>query len=100
MNRLTTDHPQNNFETVMNLVYRDCTAYYLKRFHHLKMTMVDGKAQTFIRLRNGYGRNAPSCLIRCWIDMGEGRVEWGATPGKQYIRLHITKVNVERRNND
>lgn len=21
MNRLTTDHPQNNFETVMNLVY-------------------------------------------------------------------------------
>lgn len=44
MNRLTTDHPQNNFETVMNLVY--------------------------------------------------GKDGW------QYIRLHITKVNVERRNND
>ena len=85
---------------VKNEEYRDCTDYYLKRFHHLKMTMVDGKAQTFIRLRNGYGRNAPSCLIRCWMDMGEGRVEWGATPGKQYIRLHITTVNVERRNND
>lgn len=30
---------------VKNEEYRDCTDFYLKRFHHLKMTMVDGKAK-------------------------------------------------------
>lgn len=80
--------------------YCECTEHYLNRFLNLKTRAWDSKPQVTIRLRNGYGRNAPSCLIRCWIDIGEGRTEWGATPGTQYIRLHITKVKAERRNND
>lgn len=70
--------------------YRDITRYYMTRFKNLPRSMLDGKAQTFIALRAGYSADSPKCFIRCWIDTGIGRTEWGA----EYIRLHITKVEL------
>lgn len=73
--------------------YREKNRYYMTRFKNLPRTMIDGKAQAFIALRAGYRADSPKCYIRCWIDAGTGRTEWGAEPGKEYIRLHIESVS-------
>lgn len=70
--------------------YRDITDYYDVRFTGAHKFMEDGKPQFYVRLRAGYKSDSPSLVILCWLDVGPGKPEWGAEPGKEYFRLHIT----------
>lgn len=45
-----------------------------------------------IIFRNGYGKNAPEIETECSLSVGEGKVEWGAEEGKEYLILKILKV--------
>ena len=70
--------------------YRPLTPYYDSRFTNAPRFMDDGKYQFYVVLRNGYRRDSRAMVIACWIDIGEGKPEWGADIGKEYFRLHIT----------
>lgn len=76
--------------------YRDLTHYYMTRIDNAPRFITDGKQQFFVQLRAGYRKDSPLMVIQCWRDTGEGRPEWGAEPGKKYIRLHITWKSVIR----
>lgn len=74
--------------------YREIKPYYNSRF-----TCIDeGLSEVFIKgamyviFRNGYSKNSPSvkCLVN--IDIGTGKVEWGAEPNKEYYILKILSV--------
>ena len=42
-----------------------------------------------IIFRNGYNHNSPSINAICSLDIGTGKEEWGAEPGKIYYVLKI-----------
>ena len=73
--------------------YRDLTPYYAVRFANVPKFQADGKTCCHVLLRAGYRHDSPILAIRCWIDKGKGRKEWGAEPGKEYFRLHIVWVS-------
>ncbi|MBR4458294.1 MAG: ASCH domain-containing protein [Clostridia bacterium] len=78
--------------------YREPTEYWVKRLRHERY--VQDVSRNFcglrLRIRNGYRKDAPSAIITISkIDTGTGLVEWGAEPGKEYLRLHIAKVEKE-----
>lgn len=50
-----------------------------------------------VRFRNGYSASSPSFVAVCTVDIGTGRPEWGAEPGKDYFRLQILSVRQEVR---
>lgn len=44
----------------------------------------------FVQFRNGYAKDAPYILRKCLgIEIGEGRPEWGAEPGKKYFVIKL-----------
>lgn len=45
-----------------------------------------------LKLRNGYGKEAPSIIISGWISIGKGIPQWGAERGKKYFRFEIETV--------
>lgn len=71
--------------------YRCLTPYYCKRFANLQLFWEGGKPQFYVRLRAGYRKDSPQMVIVCWIDIGQGKPEWGAPPGEEVFRLHITQ---------
>ena len=76
--------------------YREIKPYYDSRFLHAwQGSLIGGKAPRKIRFRNGYSAASPSFVATCILDVGEGKSEWGAEPGKQYYRLHILSVEKE-----
>lgn len=42
--------------------------------------------------RNGYSSHSPSFVATVTLSIGEGKPEWGATPGEEYYRLHIHSI--------
>lgn len=64
--------------------YRDIKPFYTSRFR--KVTECN------IMFRNGYSQKSPTLQCAVSISCGEGREEWGATPGKTYYVLRITRV--------
>ena len=72
--------------------YREITDYYDTRFTNAPKFMEDGRLQFYVILRAGYRANSPALVIQCWLDVGEGKPEWGAEPGREYFVLHITGV--------
>lgn len=85
--------------------YREIKKYWTKRFgwqdehpypdhnpparvHKLVML---GKDMEVV-FKNGYSQNSP--YIKCWVHItkGQGRIEWGAVPGKEYYVLFINKI--------
>lgn len=76
--------------------YRDMTPYYTKRFMNLwKGSLIGGQTERKIKLRNGYGKNAPTATVAVTISTGLGKLEWGAIPGRNYFILHIQSVETE-----
>lgn len=76
--------------------YREPTAYWIKRFSKafgcdVKVAEREGR-EAWIVLRGGYDTGCPSAMIRARIRHGEGRPEWGAVPGHEYIILDIREV--------
>lgn len=83
--------------------YREIKPYYTKRFLScglLKESDIpeDGKIKigpdgpAIIRLRNGYSTSSPSFDVICDLKIGEGKAEWGATPGEKYYILEILSI--------
>lgn len=74
--------------------YREIKPYYDSRFLHAwQGSLIGGRAPRKIRFRNGYSSTSPSFVATCTLDVGEGKSEWGAEPGKQYYRLHVLDVD-------
>lgn len=71
--------------------YRKLSPYYTSRFQNLFHGDTDEKEICF---RNGYSSTSPSVVAVCTVDIGEGREEWGAEPGKVYYRLHIKRIQM------
>lgn len=77
--------------------YREPSDYWIKRL--MKERCVQAAGITYdglkLRIRAGYRKDAPSAIITLWkIGRGRGVTCWGAEPGKEYLRLHIAKVEV------
>lgn len=80
--------------------YREVKPYYLNRFKKLPLYDFREEHMSFeVIFRNGYSYNSPSVRCKCQIRIGEGKKEWGATPGQQYYVLKILNI-LEVRNND
>lgn len=78
--------------------YREPSDYWVKRLRHERHVqyVTDSYCGLRLRIRNGYARNAPSAIITLKkIDRGPGLEQWGAEPGKEYLRLHIARVEEE-----
>lgn len=76
--------------------YRAITDYYDARFSNAPKFKENGKWVFFVILRAGYQKDSPRLKICCWLDVDEGKPEWGAEPGKEYFILHIIwKGNIE-----
>lgn len=82
--------------------YREDSQYYRARFRKLfdlsdyALTHPEAQKTAKIRLRNGYGADQPAVIVTCILQRGQGRVEWGAKPRKDYLVLRILAVEVER----
>ena len=76
--------------------YREPTGYWIARFSRaFGCSVQEAEAQgreIWVKLRNGYGDDRPTMLIRIRLRHGTGRPEWGAVPGKEYIILDIREV--------
>ena len=46
-----------------------------------------------IIFRNGYKADSPKIKCKCKLNIGQGKEEWGAEPGKEYYILQIIEVN-------
>lgn len=48
------------------------------------------KSFQWVQFRNGYSKDAGHMLRKCYgIEIGEGRPEWGAEPGKKYFVIKL-----------
>lgn len=76
--------------------YREPTGYWIARFSGaFGCSVQEAEAQrteAWIKLRNGYGDDKPTITIRARLRHGQGRPEWGAIPGKEYIILDVLEV--------
>ena len=66
--------------------YRDRTPYYDARLGDCLGREID------VLLRNGYAGTSPTVKISALVTIGEGRPEWGASPGVNYYVLKIRAV--------
>lgn len=73
--------------------YREIKPYYEIRFKNLwKGSLIGYSARRKIAFRNGYGKDAPEIIATVTLDIGEGKPEWGAEPGKNYYILKIQDI--------
>ena len=73
--------------------YREIKPYYEKRFK--KLGILDDRGCGWfgdLLLRNGYSGDSPTIKVRVFCNVGPGRPEWGAEPGKNYYVLDILQV--------
>ena len=76
--------------------YREIKPYYTSRFRHIwQGSLIGGKARRKICFRNGYSRKSPTFVATVTLDVGQGKPEWGAEPGKEYYVLKILEVRHE-----
>ena len=75
--------------------YREPSEYWITRLRHERLVqdVPLNYCGLRLRLRAGYAKHSPSAIIALEkIDKGYGYESWGAEPGKEYLRLHIAKV--------
>jgi len=83
--------------------YRERNKYYYNLFHRYLGKYRSGgegewkRPEFAVRFRNGYAATAPSFIAGCTVDIGTGRPEWGAEPGKDYFRLQVLSIKHEVR---
>lgn len=79
--------------------YRELTQYYKRRFKNLfdmhpYSFIPTGQDVKKIIFRNGYSNKSPSCVAEISLDIGTGKPEWGAEPGKDYYILKIHALRI------
>lgn len=75
--------------------YREIKSYYTSRFMGNVLLLMDGTPNPWggrVIFRNGYSRKSPSFIATVTLDIGEGRIEWGAEEGKNYYILKICDI--------
>lgn len=74
--------------------YREITRYWKRRLLNTCFPVVEPGTRIFqIAIQNGYSENAPKAILNVsGIDVGPGKPEWGAEPGKMYYIIHIRDV--------
>ena len=74
--------------------YREIKPYYVSRFRNWigKNGLRTLGIGAPIMFRNGYNNNSPSFIAICQLSKGPGKLEWGATPGKEYYVLKILEI--------
>lgn len=70
--------------------YREVKPYYTSRFEKVFGTKMD--KCPVIMLRNGYSYNSPSVMIRCCLEVGYGKAEWGAKENQKYYIIKILSI--------
>lgn len=71
--------------------YREFKEYYHTRFKKIfGFNYINKKVEVIFR--NGYSHSSPSVRCLCTLNIGYGKKEWGAAPGKKYYILEIIKV--------
>lgn len=77
--------------------YREIKPYYMARFK----TVFEMCPYSFIpashdiqevAFRNGYGKDCPTFIAKCSLDIKIGKEEWGAVPGTEYYVLTIHEI--------
>lgn len=71
--------------------YREIKPYYESRIGKLFVFPIP-EYQEKIVFRNGYAATSPSFTAICSMRVGEGKLEWGAEPGKTYYVLTIHEI--------
>lgn len=57
------------------------------------LSRVEGKGYDAVEFSNGYGKHVPKLLVEYHgYHFGEGRTEWGAEPGREYVVLRLGKI--------
>lgn len=79
--------------------YRELTQYYKSRFKNIfdmytYSFIPTGQDVKEIIFRNGYSGSSPSCVAEVSLDIGVGKPEWGAEPGKDYYILKIHALRI------
>ena len=74
--------------------YREITRYWKRRLLETCFPVVEPGTRIFqIAIQNGYSKNARKAILNVsGIDVGPGKPEWGAEPGKMYFIIHIRDV--------
>lgn len=75
--------------------YREIKPYYTQRFgkvFHMAGCIPVDQHEEQVRFTNGYGWKVPAFIADCCLEKREGRVEWGAEPGKEYYVLVVKKI--------
>ena len=88
--------------------YRDIKPYYDARIMNafgaiwVNNKLVSGLFEEFrkeipvkVLFINGYHKDAPRFIADCTMDVGVGKEEWGAEPGKRYYILKIENIYQE-----
>lgn len=75
--------------------YRNVKPYYTVRFRNVGLldenSNPNGKTLE-IMLRNGYSHESAYLCANVTLEVGKGKTEWGAKPGKTYYILKIHKI--------
>jgi hypothetical protein len=70
--------------------YRDYKEYWRRRLLIRGEAVDDMRLFHIVEFRNGYQKNAPKMRLKCLdIYPGEGKPEWGATPGEFYFVIKL-----------
>lgn len=70
--------------------YREIKPYWETRIlNELKRT---ADIPIYVLFRNGYRKDSPTIKCECTVRIGQGKVEWGAEPNKEYLVLDIWEV--------
>lgn len=72
--------------------YREIKPYYDTRFGNVWADSACWNKIHTIRFRNGYSKTSPSFLADVSLNVGTGKTEWGAEPGKNYFVFSIHNV--------
>lgn len=76
--------------------YREIKPYYDSRFqkyfYNNKIRINKNLVDKEVVFRNGYNKTSPQVKCLVHLTKGEGNVEWGAIPGKEYYILKILKI--------
>lgn len=64
----------------------------IENFQSIKLYDSSQIKDVEIIFRNGYEYYSPKVKCLCSLDIGEGKKEWGAIPGKEYYILKILKI--------
>lgn len=86
---------QNLFGAVtiyLSSIFSDRSEYKLLQGEAVPEEIRKDSIQEII-FRNGYSKNSKAIKARCRLRIGKGKIEWGASPDRQYYILEI--VNVE-----